>query len=328
MSSLEGRYRAVLRWYPTRWRAKNEDVVVGTLLDVADAQSRDKPRLAELVNLGIHGLFTRLRMLPSAVPEAVRDRTSTAALAVGAAIALTAIMQLESEPERGAYFFGREGVTFGVFASPAILVYAAWLVTLLVAIAGFTTAARWAAAATIPLAVGSRVLADANDMLLRPTWTFYGLVIMLAVLVMAGRPAPHRSGVRWLLAWFLPATVVFLLPQILTGRDMVPFQDPLWLDAPNAIFWSPAISWLPFIAIATAIALGAIGQKSWAASVLVLGLPFVVVALSESGALLETSLAVFLIVIAAVAVAVVLRLLFGLHIRVQRVTPRSRLHGQ
>jgi hypothetical protein len=174
-------------------------------MDVADGEYRAQPRFSEMVNLAVHGLFTRLQIRPAVVPSAVRDRTSTAALAIGAAISLTAIMQLESNPARAASMFGREVVSFGPFASPAFVLYFAWLAALLVSLAGFTVAGRWMAAATIPLVIGSRLFADASGMLLRPTWTFYGLLIMLAILVLVGSPGAGRYRVRWLLCWFLPS---------------------------------------------------------------------------------------------------------------------------
>lgn len=34
---LEARYRAALRFYPESWRLENEEAVIGTLLDRAEA---------------------------------------------------------------------------------------------------------------------------------------------------------------------------------------------------------------------------------------------------------------------------------------------------
>lgn len=292
---------------------------MGTLMDVADGEHRVRPGFSELVNLAAHGLFTRLRILPAVVPSAVRDRTSTAALAIGSAVSLTAIMQLESSPARAASMFGREVVSFGPFASPAVLLYFAWLAALLVSLAGFTVAGRWVAAATIPLAIGSRVFADASGMLLRPTWTFYGLLIMLAIFVLVGSPGAGRSGVRWLLCWFLPSVGVFLLPQF---TNSVPFQDPLWMDT------SSLLSWSPVVAVTASILLRMLGQKAWAVNVLILGLPFTAVALSSIGsrAFEEVSGIAVLIGMTFAGCLILLRLL-GLRIRIQKVAPdASSMH--
>lgn len=313
MSALEHKYRGVLQWYPTWWRAKNEEVMVGTLMDVADGENRARPRFSEMVNLAAHGLSTRLRILPAVVPSAVRDRTSTAALAIGAAISLTAIMQLESSPTRAASMFGREVVSFGPFASPAVILYFAWLAALLASLAGFTLAGRWMAAATIPLAIGSRVFADASSMLLRPTWTFYGLLIMLALLVLVGSPGAGRSRGRWLLGWFLPSLGVFLLPQF---TNTVPFQDPLWMDATSLLSWSPVV------AVTASILLRMLGQKAWAVSVLILGLPFTAVALSTMGSrAFEEVSGIAVLIGMTIAVGLVLLRLLGLRVHIQKVAP-------
>lgn len=59
-SALEARYRRLLRSYPSRWRAANGEVVLGTLLDVADAEGRDRPTAAERRTLVVDGLAHRL----------------------------------------------------------------------------------------------------------------------------------------------------------------------------------------------------------------------------------------------------------------------------
>lgn len=58
--STEDRYRSLLRWYPKAWRAENEDVVVGTLLDVADSRGGDRPSARERGSVIAHGLGTRM----------------------------------------------------------------------------------------------------------------------------------------------------------------------------------------------------------------------------------------------------------------------------
>lgn len=306
---LEARYRAALRFYPESWRLENEEAVVGTLLDRAEGEARTRPRSLELMNLALHGTLSRLRRLPATVPPSVRDRTSTAALAVGAAIALTATMQLESSPSPYAEIYS----TFGPFASPAIAVYAAWVVAFFASMAGFTAVARGVAVATIPLSVAVRAVADTSGMVLRPTWSFLGLLILLAVLVGAGRPVPDRASTRWLLAWFLPAIVVFTLPQTL-HRGAPGFQEPLWLDRPQPI------SWALMIALLLAVVLYSARRKAWAAAVLLLGTPFAAVLVGR-GASIEVVWLALLATGAALVLVVLLRL-FGFRVRLVRVPPR------
>ena len=316
MSTLTRQYRRALLWYPAWWRATNEEVVVGTLMDVADAEHRTRPRISEMVNLAAHGLSTRMRMLPAMVSPAVRDRTSTAALALGSAISLTAIMQLESNPLRAESMFGVDVVSFGPFASPAILLYFAWLAALLVSLAGFTVAGRWIIALTIPLAIGTRVFADASGMFLRPTWTFYVLLIMLAVLVVAGNPAAGRKGVRWLLCWFVPPLIVLLLPQLTNDRL---FQNPAWMEN-WTVLSLPVLAWSPVVVVAASILLRLFGQRAWAASVLILGLPFAAVALSTMGRrAFEDVFGIAVLIGMTLAGCLISLRLLGLRVRIQKV---------
>jgi hypothetical protein len=316
MSSLEQRYRTALRWYPGPWRMKNEEVVLGTLLDKAEGEGRAEPRLTELANLAANGVANHLRLIPSAIPSTVRDRASTAALAVGTAIALTAAMQLEGRPDRYMEFFGREYALFGPFASPAIIVYAAWIAAFFASIAGYATVARWITVTTIPLAIGSRVLADANDMFLRPSWTFLGLILLLSLVVLAGSPAPSRVGVRWLLAWFLPALFVFTLPQTIINRGGFALQDPLWLDRPDLLSWSPVIT------VAVAVTLQVAGQRFWSAAVLLVGVPFTAAAVFGGETSIEAATVALPIALAVFAVMILLRA-FGFSVRIQRVATRA-----
>lgn len=311
--TLEERYRAALRFYPVSWRRTNEEAIIGTLLDRAEGEGRTKPRSLELLNLAIHGTLSRLRLLPVVVPPGVRDRASTAALAVGTAIALAAVMQLESTSGRYVDVFGRDYSTFGPFASPAIIVYAAWGAAFFASMVGFTTAARGVALATLPLSFAVRAVADAGDMVLRPTWSFLGLLILLACLVAAGRPAPDRASIRWLLAWFLPATLVFTLPQAV-NRGGSAFQEPLWLDRSYLIWWAL------IIALALALVLYRARKRAWSAAILLLGLPFAA-ALVGRGASIEVVGLTALAGGAALAMVVLLRL-FGFQVRLIRVPPR------
>lgn len=295
---------------------------MGTLLDRAEGEGRTTPRRLELMNLAVHGILRRLRMLPSVVPPNVGDRTSTAALAIGTAIALAATMHLESAPGRNTELFGQEYSTFGSFASPAIIVYGAWGIAFLASMAGFTTATRWIALATIPLSFAGRAVADAGDMVLRPTWSFLGLLILLACLVAAGRPVPRRAGVRWLLGWFLPAAIVFTLPPTLVNHGGIVFQEPLWLDRPDVISWSPVI------ALSLALVLHLARETTWAAAILLLAIPFTAAAIMGGrGVSLDIAWLALLACGAALAIAFLLGV-FGVRIQLVRITRKNAPAGR
>ena len=54
-------FRQLLRWYPSGWRLRNEDAMVGIMLDHADDTGRDGPTLAERIGFATGGLRERLR---------------------------------------------------------------------------------------------------------------------------------------------------------------------------------------------------------------------------------------------------------------------------
>ncbi|MCU1420688.1 MAG: hypothetical protein JWN36_339, partial [Microbacteriaceae bacterium] len=61
---LSSAYRRLLRWYPSEWRAANEDAMVGILLDVADHAGRTRPTRADAAALMAAGLAKRFGFPP------------------------------------------------------------------------------------------------------------------------------------------------------------------------------------------------------------------------------------------------------------------------
>lgn len=314
MDALERRYRSALRWYPPEWRQDREDAIVGTLLDVADGEGRTRPRPGELANLATHGLRTRLAGVRDIIPSGVRDRAATAALAIGAAVSLSAVVELEVAPGRHVDFFLHEPVTFGPFASPAIVVYVAFIAAFLAAVIGHPRAARGLAIAAIPLAFAARAFADVTGMLLRPNGTFLGLLILLAFVAALGRPASRRGSVGWLLAWFVAAAGTALLLPVLLDSTWPAFREPSWLH-PAIIGWSPVV------ALLLAALLRTYGQRSWAAAALLVGIPFTAVAATSRTYYGVAWLALLLIL--AAATTVLLLRMFGLRLRLDHVRRRE-----
>ena len=115
----ERRYRRALRFYPKRWRDRNADVVLSTLLDVADAEGRSSARAIELLQLAASGLSTRLALSIS--------QASTIAVATGALLAIAfAVVQGLPAPSPLEWGVARG---FGPFLSPAIVLYSLWMLT-------------------------------------------------------------------------------------------------------------------------------------------------------------------------------------------------------
>lgn len=57
--TLETHYRRLLRWYPASWRAVHGDVLIGTLMDAAEAEGRTRPSGAEARSMMLHGIGER-----------------------------------------------------------------------------------------------------------------------------------------------------------------------------------------------------------------------------------------------------------------------------
>ena len=122
---LEHQYRRTLRWYPSSWRAQNEEAVIGTLLDVAEGENRSRPRLSEQLNLAANGLLTRIGIF---LPAGVRDGVAGVALATGTAFAATYFVFLDWTPwtaaERAKFFPTNHN--FGPFVNTGVILCALW----------------------------------------------------------------------------------------------------------------------------------------------------------------------------------------------------------
>lgn len=127
-ASMEQRYRRALRWYPRKWREEQGDVVISTLLDVADGEHRRTPRIPELLNLAATGIATRVG---GVLPVGARDAISTAALGSGAVLAVVFLIVHTWSPWAGLniHLVGAFP-TFGPFMNPGVLLYGIWVVGL------------------------------------------------------------------------------------------------------------------------------------------------------------------------------------------------------
>ena len=246
MSALESRYRSALRWYPRSWRAQNADVVVGTLMDEADATGRQRPRPSELFSLAVHGLLSRVAVAPSA-SRGFRDRV--AALSLGAGFALTFVMLFAYEwapfavDSLNPQHVGSERV--GPFASAAVVVNAMWIVAFGLAVAG---AVRWSRA-VLAMAAGASVIAivfiNATPLLYsRPPATALVFLIGLALTGIMGRPSR-----RHLVVSGVAAIAVFV------GFILLLFQTNSWGFAGRLYEgWAIASSgWWPLLLFALAL---------------------------------------------------------------------------
>lgn len=195
MNTLESRYRRALRWYPKTWRAANEDVVVSTLLDVAEAENRSAPTFRERLDLARNGVAARLGVY---LPYWLRSGVASVALATGTAYAAIYFLfhtwapwtQAAGGPEALLAYFHPELRFFGPFVNPGVVLCAIWALAFVLAVAGRTAWARAILVLSIAIAVAMpAVIASSGATMLGPTSTNLGFLAVLALLGLAGGPA-------------------------------------------------------------------------------------------------------------------------------------------
>ncbi|TFD64598.1 hypothetical protein [Cryobacterium sp. Hb1] len=187
-AGLEAAYRATLRWYPRGWRVDNEDAVVGTLLDVADAEQRTRPQTAELLNLAVCGL---LRRIDPVLPAQAREVASAVAFACGAALSLTILLVSYLGP------LARQIVPpwwVGPSDPAGALPYALWLIACVFAMAGHRRTARWSMVAVLASVAALAVLRSTTQVTYSlPSWIALAFMLSLAVMALIASPLVWRG---------------------------------------------------------------------------------------------------------------------------------------
>lgn len=274
---LERRYRGTLDWYPSVWRAANADAMLGTLLDEAEASGRERPALAQTLNLLVFGLRERAR---TALPASVRDRASALAWGLGAGIAGVMFVATEWAPWGGGepsvlpWKSGENGLpleaSFGPFTSAGAVVLGLWVAAFIVAVAGAGTVARWMLAATIPASVAVVAFDTQTWAMLRPTSSGLVLLGALALIAMQGSPTTSRRGRLWLLVSAIGATG-FVLPLAFRLTEWNVLYD-WWIPR---MIWGDVVRPLPYLAVLAGVALiAAVARRyAWAGAALLLCVP-------------------------------------------------------
>ena len=274
--SLEQRYRRALRWYPSKWRAANGDVIVGTLLD--GAEGRETPRRGELVNLAANGLLTRFSAIANLLPAGVRDRASSVALGFGTGVVLVMLVVQEWAPwATPDPYYPAPANAIGPFHGWGGVLYCVWVVSFVLASVGASRAARVVLATSIIFAIAlSGMYTD--SWWLRPTNFALAVLGALAFIVAMGNPRGFRGG-----RVFMLASAIFG-----AGWVLVPFaRNVEWttLVTPREI-WSMAVYgsgngpmlmfWLLVFAVVAFIA----RKWSWFGALALLATPWVGLALA------------------------------------------------
>jgi hypothetical protein len=306
-AALEQQYRRALRWYPKNWRRRNEDAVVGTLLDAAEEAGRLVPARGELADLRIHGLLSRFGFVGRILPPAIRDRVSAIALGTGAAISLWGIAYSVTNANATGALYRYLGigsrVTFGPFTSLDVILYSVWIAAFVASLVGAPRLTRILLVTTIPAAIVSAVLSVQFGMVIYPSLTFVLLLEAFALLGVLGKP---RMKLRWRLWVAISAAVAtgFVAYVLLASHVGLPNVTSNYIFELQFLFgWQPFVGWICAGAPVIAIVCLALRRWAWGAVVTISFLPWLALYVYEMAA--RGSISDFLL-LALVAVAVAL----------------------
>jgi len=276
-AALEARYRRALRWYPRRWRADNEDAILGVLLD--GATERDRPRAAEVLDLAANGLRARLEPLDRMLPSTVRDRASDLALGLGFGVAFVLLLMQEWAPWATSvepWIPAPAGV--GPFAGWGGLLYSVWVTAFLLIVSGFSRTGRWLLVASIPFSILLVSFASTTEWQ-RPPALALAAMGSLALITALGRPLARRTS--WLplalAALVTLASVIFSFVSNVEVTTRVTAVEA-WR---GLIFGNGAGEWYLW-ALITLAAIAAIARRwSWFGAAALLSVPWLGICLVQ-----------------------------------------------
>lgn len=271
LAALERRYRRALRWYPSSWRAVNADVVVGTMLDAAEGEGRQRPKPGELLNLAGNGLRERARL---SLPASIRDRAAAIALGLGASLAAIEFFGLDWSAPWGGRIPGLSGLlrhSFGPFASAAVVFELAWLIAFAVTLVGLRRVGRVVLALSVLSSALLVPFADRDWAWGRPpTLALAGFAVLA---VIAGQGDPGRSART--VGWTAISAVVALASQLFMWRRQLPFP----IEAASArTFWSDFnVPLAVLMLVALLVLFSILRQRDWVGALLLAVGPWLLV---------------------------------------------------
>ena len=308
MSALDEAYRAEMRWYPARWRAENEDALVALMTEVAEGEGRSVPTRADLRNLRANGLRARLAPLNRVFPANARDRASGIALGFGLGMALTVLVIQEWAPWARSLWESTTPPTLGPFHGWGGVLYSAWVVAAVLALARLSTAARVLLVATVPFSAVLFAIGPYNDAWFRPTALALAVLGGFALAAAVGRPVTRAFNHLPLLVAFVAGSTMVLVP-FSRNVEFTTLLTPslIW----NLVLRGTSGSTAVIVVVAVLIALAlVVRDPAWVATVALVatpGLAVALVSLTDTNPELVVLLLGLLFVLGVVATAVVLR---------------------
>ena len=236
-------FRRLLRWYPADWRRRNEEAVVGVLIDEALAAGRSQPSPSDRRSLFFGGI--RERFLAEESPS----RVTLAAFAAALGFSALYVMLVSWSP--GVSFAGKVG-PFSNGTVIAVLLLVAAFVSAVSKRAGASRAFAYLAALT---EVGVWIVGSAIHGLgpsLSTALLFAGLAIMAGV-----RPTSILQLAKLVGAILLALVPSVVVPIVVT--DIATLADPISRTEPSGLviryFVLPMIGWSATTLVAVAGAL-------------------------------------------------------------------------
>lgn len=240
MSALDpSAFHAAFRFHPRAWRAENEDVAAGILMDAADADGRSRPTVADRISLAGHAATV---WMGRALPQAAADRLASIALGpgIGLGVVLVAVFAIETVRGDG-------GSAAGPLVSGTALL-APWLGAAFLVFSGRAGSARAAMGVAVITCLAIGVARLGFPSLALPSTRTLLALGMLAALAALGRA---RSAVVGAAAGL--TVIAGLLVLLAVGQRALITQRGVWTAL-------AAVSPLPllgvFLCLFTAAALG------------------------------------------------------------------------
>ena len=289
---LSAEFHRWSRLYPEEWRAGSSAAMLGTCLDVADAEGRTRLTRGEKAGLVAGGLDARVDVL---VPRRVRDLVSTVMVSLLGAYSLVVGVGIEWAPwfsqqdrTHGIHQYWGGGdmpstlvMTFGPFLSPFAVVAALAIVAWVLSMVGPGWLYRSVLIATVVaglVVAGLATFGPLQFFFLGDGATPIFAVIVAFLALLGERPRPGRillGTVAWIVA--IVGTWQLLGPDwplYARSSGVMPLQW-VWgeLISQSALFWGLLLS------LVAAAVLAILRRGIAAAAVIVCGLPWALLGL-------------------------------------------------
>lgn len=270
-NALENQYRFAIRAYPSRWRAKHGEELLGVMLDVAASRNRSKASAVEMLHLMTHGLTARVNQVLSVVPRRRRDRLAAAGLIAGTALAL--VMMVLGEISRwfrlSSYTFADD--PFGPVTTPAALVFLATMAAFITQASCRYGTAKLLHACVILLSILLAIIMKTADPTIVVPLAVFATFIATSSLALLGNPTRTDLLRRTVLVGAPALGILMTLNAYLQG---IGSQKTFWRPSDYSIVaimdsYGLSRTALELMTIATLIIISGTKLRPWACLLLV-----------------------------------------------------------